>query len=71
MKKILVSVIMYVLSLYYSVLPQKHRVPLSDHGKTIDDEGPNKGRHHPYWNIREKENGVYFGKLPDSCSTPR
>ena len=68
MKKILVTVIICsFVVLLFSVTartqsPVNTQSPLIGTWKTIDDEGPNKGKASSHIEIFEK-NGVYFGKI--------
>jgi len=68
MKKILVTVIICsFVVLLFSVTartqsPANTQSPLIGTWKTIDDEGPNKGKASSHIEIFEK-NGVYFGKI--------
>jgi uncharacterized protein (DUF2147 family) len=68
MKKILMSVIicMFVVVLFSGTAKTqsliKTQSPIIGTWKTIDDEGPNKGRASSYITIFEK-NGTYFGKI--------
>ena len=68
MKKILVGVIicMFVVVLFSVTAktqsPIKTQNPIIGTWKTIDDEGPNKGKASSHVEIFEK-NGVYFGKI--------
>ena len=68
MKKILVTVIICIfVVVLFSVTaktqsPVNAQSPIIGTWKTIDDEGPNKGKDSSYIEIFEK-NGVYFGKI--------
>ena len=68
MKKILVTVIIctFVVVLFSVTAktesPVDTKSPLVGTWKTIDDEGPNKGKASSHIEIFEK-NGVYFGKI--------
>jgi uncharacterized protein (DUF2147 family) len=68
MKKILVTVIIFTfVVVLFSVNGNAQssvnaQSPLIGTWKTIDDEGPNKGKDSSYIEIFEK-NGIYFGKI--------
>ena len=62
MKKILVSVIICMFVVVLFSVTAKAQSSIIGTWKTIDDQGPNKGKASSHIEIFEK-NGVYFGKI--------